>query len=84
MDNPFFVQIADARSVVADKHGELWLPMTESPDLSRLTEVVDVAGVYFDAVGYSEERGALLLVPIVVEGSAEYMEEELQEYVDGH
>lgn len=84
MDSPFFVQIADVRSVVADKHGELWLPMTESPDLSRLTEVVDVAGAYFDVVGYSEERDALLLSPIVIEGSAEYMEEELLEYTDGH
>lgn len=83
MDNPFFVAIADARSVIADKHGELWLPLDESPDLSKLTEVVEVAGAYFDAVGYSEERDALLLEPLVIEGAAEHLEEELIEYLNG-
>ena len=83
MDSPFFVRITDARAVIADSNGDLWLPLDESADLSSLTEVVEVAGAYFDAVGYSEPRDALLLEPLVVEGSAENLEAELAEYIGG-
>ena len=81
MDNPYFATLSDPRAVVADKNGELWLPLTESPDLSNRTETVEVAGVWFDVLGYSEERDALLLEPIKIEGSAENIDHELGDYL---
>lgn len=81
MDNPKFVDIPDERAILVGKDRELWLPTTESARLNPQVEIVNVAGQHFDVVGYSSVREALLLSPIVIDGAAENIEDELEAYL---
>lgn len=80
MDNPLFVNVTDPRALIQGKDKELWLPLSESPHLSPRTEAINLAGVYFDVVGYSDVREALLLRPIEIDGSADNLEAEVEAY----
>lgn len=80
MQNLGFVDVPDPRALIASSSGELWLPISESPLLNKLTQTVSCGGVYFDVTGYSEVREALLLQPIVIDGAAAYLEEEVEAY----
>lgn len=77
MDNPNFVTISDPRGVLVGAGDDLWLPLSESPHLSKRTETIDCGGLYFDVIGYSEKRDALMLRPIKIDGAADDIEAEL-------
>lgn len=81
MENLSFVEVPDPRAIITGKDRELWLPLSESPRLSDRTQTVNCAGAYFDVVGYSEIREALLLSPILIDGSANNLEKEVGDFL---
>lgn len=81
MQSWLFVELTDPKAVVAGKNGELWLPLSESDALSSKTETVTISNVFFDVIGYSVEREALLLSPIVIDGAADNIELELASHI---
>lgn len=86
-DQPFgstFVELRGAYTI-EDKEGKLWLPISEIPDHDRRQrrqiELIRIGDVYYDVQGYSIKRRSYWIRPIVVEGSADFIEGEVERYL---
>lgn len=82
MDNPqrkrgvLTIVLKNANGIIAGAGNRLWLPVSESHGVFR-PDLVQCGDVFFDVVGYSEKRKSYLICPIVIDGAADKLEEEM-------
>lgn len=73
--------ILDECTLIEDRRGNLWLGVNELQRngyrVYNELETIQVEDEWYDVVGFSDTRQAFWVQPIVIEGAAETIEEEL-------
>lgn len=72
---------------ITDKNGRAWIPIDQMLREGILDpKTVDVVktedGEYFEVVGYSDKRKAIWVESIEIDGTAENLEKELEDYLN--
>lgn len=67
--------------MIEDKNGNWWLPVSELAARNITETDIDLVQVgedtWYDVIGYSAKRKCLWLKPIIIEGAANHLEDEL-------
>jgi hypothetical protein len=66
---------------IADKNGREWIPIGQLEQDPNQVDIVETNDGFYDVLGYSDKRKALWVQRIQIDGSAEGLEIEVEDYV---